>query len=216
MPENVIASSNQSLDRHYVAIIRHGEYHQKPDTPSAFQPYPLTEKGLKQAKDCGQKIGDYAEKLSSTIHPTLYTSSLLRAWQTADKLLAHVRDLSNANAQLSWNLHETPMLAERCVGSVANLSVTEIERILDQDPRYSAPPSGWKSNSDYCLPFVGAESLLTAGERVSRFIQDTIHKTISTDISALTKPKLFIFVGHGAAFRHAMFHLGILNKPQNR
>jgi 2,3-bisphosphoglycerate-dependent phosphoglycerate mutase len=93
---------------------------------------------------------------------------------------------------------------------VANLSIQQIERLIIEDPRYQEPPQDWKSNSHYCLPFQGAESLMQAGARVAQHLKqqmDTLRAAAEIDTVKL-------FVGHGAAFRHAAHHLGILQFEQ--
>lgn len=189
------------MPRLIAALIRHGDYQQRPDTPSAHQPFPLTPLGEQQAHQAGLDIAAYATEHALTLHPIIDCSSLLRAWQTA-RLLA---DALPGTAP--YSLHSTMALAERSVGIAANLTIAEIESLLAQDPRCDAPPDNWKSNSHYCLPLPGAESLMTAGERVARHLQQRTAEPVATDT-------LKVFVGHGAALRHAAFHLGVLTEPQ--
>jgi 2,3-bisphosphoglycerate-dependent phosphoglycerate mutase len=102
-------------------------------------------------------------------------------------------------------------LAERGVGCAANLTIAQIEAVLHQDPRVSDPPADWKADSHYRLPLQGAESLLEAGERVAS------HLTQSMAALPPDGPdRIKIFVGHGAAFRHAAYHLGVLRMEQLR
>ncbi len=179
------------------ALIRHGDYWQKKAAPSAHQPHPLTPKGEQQAAQCAAQLKHLATELKLTLTQSLYTSSLLRAWQTADII------------RRQWNderiqLQQTNALTERCVGSVANLTIDEIEQLLRQDPRYPSPPLNWKARSDYCLPFPGAESLNQAGERVAQYLTDL---SLSAPEQSLTA-----VVGHGAAFRHGACSLGVLTE----
>ncbi len=183
----------------YFAIVRHGDYYQIPDTPSANQPYSLTPEGEKQAEVCAGYIQTFCrDKMIDPVLP-IHTSSSLRAWQTADILC---RQLGSP-----LSLVETNSLTERSVGSLANLTIAEIERVISADPRFENPPRNWKSDSRYCLPYPGAESLMQAGQRVADYISDTFNQHDSAN-------RLHIFVGHGAAFRHAAFHLGILSIPE--
>jgi 2,3-bisphosphoglycerate-dependent phosphoglycerate mutase len=98
-------------------------------------------------------------------------------------------------------------LAERSVGSAANLTITQIEAIMDEDPRYEPLPEDWKSNSHFCLPLPGAESLLQAGSRVAEHFKATLQR-LENQVSEDT---VQVFVGHGAAMRHAVYHLGVLD-----
>jgi 2,3-bisphosphoglycerate-dependent phosphoglycerate mutase len=191
------------MPRLIAALTRHGDYHQLVDTPSAHQPFPLTEKGIIQSKTVAQELLQLSQEFNCVINPAIVSSELLRAWQTADIIRASLGD-----AALMVEQHTD--LAERCVGSAANLSISEINRIIEQDPRYQALPKNWKSDSFFCLPFQGAESLMLAGRRVADLLiaeMQALHTQSKTN-------QLKIFVGHGAAIRHAAYHLGILKQEQ--
>lgn len=190
------------MPRLITALIRHGDYHQLTDTPSALQPFPLTEQGRQQARACGQSILEIIEAQGWTIAESAYSSLQLRAWQTADILIHEINALISDPLQL----HSHEDLAERSVGSAANLTHHQIKDIIDQDPRFPELPENWKADSYFKLPLQGAESLMQAGERVARFLQTQamrLHSEISSDTLAL-------FIGHGASFRHAANVLGIL------
>ncbi len=192
---------NQST--HILAFLRHGEYHQKPNTPSALQHGALTTLGQQQAARAAEDVHRYAQDHNLNIHPAIDSSHSLRAWQTADILQRELKSQTGFQGHVVE--HET--LHERSVGALANLSVTEIEYLLEQDPRTEAPPLNWKSDSHYRLPVHGAESLLSAGERVAGHINRTFASLAQTE----TSPTLKIVVGHGASFRHAAFLLGLLS-----
>jgi broad specificity phosphatase PhoE len=181
------------------ALIRHGAYHQHEDTPSALQPWPLTEEGKAQARAFGDELVDLIEEESLALSPVIHSSRQLRAFQTATiaarVLAAHGHET---------RIEQTSALAERSVGSVANLTMDEIEQVLRDDPRFEPPPPGWKADSDYRLPLDGAESMMMAGERVATYL---------TSAMAEKAPRtLTLFVGHGASFRHAAHLLGILGR----
>ena len=141
------------------ALIRHGDYHQRAETPSAHQPFPLNENGQAQARAAAPGIRAVLDDLACSLHGTIECSSLLRAWQTA-RILA---DELGGDAGREMALHASDALAERCVGSAANLTTAEIEAVIRQDPRHTELPAGWKSSADFRLPFPGAESLREAG-----------------------------------------------------
>ena len=189
------------MPRLIVALIRHGDYQQRPDTPSAHQPFPLSPLGEQQARQAGVEIAEFAADLGLTLCPSLDCSSLLRAWQTAHILA------DSLPGNTDYTLHSTMALAERSVGIAANLTTADIESLLAQDPRCDTPPENWKSNSHYCLPLPGAESLMTAGQRVAQHLRQRTAEPVATDT-------LKVFVGHGAALRHAAFHLGVLSEAQ--
>jgi len=181
----------------YISLIRHADYMQRPLAPSAYQPFPLTSLGEKQAAEALLPLQNFAQSQSLKIHNTIFCSTLLRAWQTADIIRQGLKDPDAS-------LEDSIELAERSVGSVANLTTKEIEEVLLQDPRYEKPPEHWKANSHYCLPFPGAESLLQAGQRVADYIKRLVNR--------LADNELGVVVGHGASIRHAAFYLGMLEQ----
>jgi len=197
MTDTLSSATNSAV----VALIRHGDYHQRKGAPSAFQPFSLTPKGTEQAHQCVELIRNFCLQSGRNIHPQIHTSVLLRAWQTA-KILAN--GLLPAQALLV----ETPLLGERCVGSLANLTAAEIEAVIKQDPRYPTQPKGWKSDSYYQLPYPGAESLMQAGSRVADYLNQLVSD------SSDNANTVHIVVGHGAAFRHAAHLLGTLEFNQ--
>jgi len=194
------------MARAIAALIRHGEYNQQVDTPSAHQPYALTAQGKTDVQKEVDRFTVLLDERSWTVADRIDSSNMLRAWQTAmifaDSLYKHEMP--------SRLIDSYDALAERGLGSVANLTIHQIEKLIVEDPRYEEPPQDWKSNSYYCLPFQGAESLIQAGERVAEHLQQQMQKLHSE--AGIDTVKLF--VGHGAAFRHAAFHLGILEFEQ--
>ena len=192
------------MARLIAALIRHGEYHQLKDTPSAWQPFPLNTAGKKHASIAAQKINNQLINQNCCLHPECDSSLLLRAWQTAQIICTKLHDKG------SCKVTGFAALAERSVGSAANLSTSLIEEIIANDPRFQPLAENWKADSHFCLPLQGAESLLDAGKRVAQHIEKQmtdLQKTAQYDTVKL-------FVGHGAAFRHAAYYLGILQFEQ--
>jgi 2,3-bisphosphoglycerate-dependent phosphoglycerate mutase len=190
-----------------IALVRHGQYHQIAGAPSAFQPFSLNEEGREQALACLPGLLEFSRQGQLPIAAKIHTSVMLRAWQTADIIR---QQLVRINENVCYSLEQTVALGERCVGSVANLTVAHIEQILVDDPRYSSPPENWKASSDYLLPFPGAESLQQAGLRVANYLREII----STQNNNYPQGCLHIVVGHGAAFRHAACELGVMKPEQ--
>lgn len=186
------------MPRLIAALVRHGDYQQLPDTPSAHQPFPLTEKGREQATQAGAKIQRQAETEGWNIHSNVHSSQLLRAWETA-RLIA-------GELEGDFRISSFDDLAERGMGSAANLTVQQIEAVIQQDPRFSPLPRDWKSNSHFCLPLQGAESLLQAGQRVAAHLV----KSMEELAGHAADDTLMLFVGHGAAIRHAAYELEVL------
>jgi 2,3-bisphosphoglycerate-dependent phosphoglycerate mutase len=184
------------------ALLRHGEYHQLADTPSALQPFPLSRLGAEQAERSVTLIRGSLEMFNWSLHPIIDSSRLLRGWQTAEVLR---KGLQIGNP-MDLKIESFDALAERSLGSAANLSLQLIESVLHEDPRFSPPPKGWKADSHYRLPLQGAESLMDAGERVAEHLQQRL-----TELQSQVKvDTVKLFVGHGAAFRHAAHQLGVL------
>lgn len=185
----------------FAILLRHGAYHQRPGTPSALQPFALTETGKKQAFEAGHDLAELVRAEGWQLSNEVFCSRQQRAWQTANELCKALSGVSGQEYQIT----EHEALAERSVGALANLTIPEIEQILDDDPRYSPPPENWKSESHYKLPVQGAESLMEAGARVADFL-----KLRLDDLPNGDGGNAQIFVGHGAALRHAAHHLGVL------
>uniref|UniRef100_Q31ER7 Phosphoglycerate/bisphosphoglycerate mutase n=1 Tax=Hydrogenovibrio crunogenus (strain DSM 25203 / XCL-2) TaxID=317025 RepID=Q31ER7_HYDCU len=187
--------------RYILAFIRHAEYDQRPNTPSALQSGALTPIGLQQSRDAAYQLQAFLTENTLSLCPQIECSNALRAWQTADIIQSALQP-EHSNA---LTVHIDPSLHERSVGIMANLTIKEIENYLAQDPRVASPPKNWKSDSHYCLPCEGAESLMQAGERVKT--------TITRHFNALTQhnhSQVKVMVGHGAAFRHAAHLIGLL------
>jgi len=179
------------------ALVRHGDYHQLANVPSAQQPFALTDAGCSQAERGAAELMQIIAAQGWSLCPDINSSNMLRAWQTA-QIFARV---CGAGSVASFDA-----LAERGLGCAANLTLTQIEDILHDDPRYPTPPQNWKADSHYRLPLQGAESLLDAGRRVADHIEQRRLELTSKDGSS----EVSVFVGHGAAFRHAAYHLGAL------
>ena len=121
-------------------------------------------------------------------------------------------DKLGALATSEIKLESFDELAERCVGSAANLSRKQIEEVVRQDPRFNDLPDDWKENSHVQLPFQGAESLMQSGHRVATYlirVMSELAPRVETD-------SLKVFVGHGASIRHAAYHLGVLDYDEVR
>ncbi|SIS61016.1 histidine phosphatase family protein [Neptunomonas antarctica] len=189
------------------ALIRHGAYEQLPNVPSALQPYPLTREGTEEVRQQARAFGLWLRATGRTLDPLVETSTLLRAWQTGQIYMEELHEFFQAPPQLK----SFPSLCERSVGAVANLSVSEIERVIELDPRFDTPPANWKSDSDYRLPFDGAESLMEAGERVAQHLL-AWREGAESEMKSGMKSGIKLFVGHGAAIRHAAYHLNVIKR----
>jgi 2,3-bisphosphoglycerate-dependent phosphoglycerate mutase len=188
-----------TLQTTYAMFMRHGEYAQPPGVPSAWLPHPLTVEGRLQAAAAAAKIRELASAHELELCPRVHSSTLLRAVETAHGVMSSLGIEPE-------HLETTPALKERGLGSLANLTVSEIEAIARQDPRVGPLPQGWKAMSHFRLPYDGAESLFEAGARVAAYVD-----AVSREVAAREGgPKVTLFVGHGAAFRHAAVAFGVL------
>lgn len=193
------------MSRLIAAVIRHADYQQLANTPSAWQPFPLTRLGMQQAMDAAIGMRSFVQQNEWQLIEEIDTSSLLRAWQTAHIYMTQLQKLFPSSPQL----HSYDALAERSVGSAANFDLQQIEKIVAQDPRFDSLPENWKSDSRFKLPLPGAESLLEAGERVAEHMRRQM-----SELPRAAGVHVKLFVGHGAAFRHAAYHLGIIGFEQ--
>ncbi len=178
-----------------IALIRHGNYHQRANTPSAHQPWPLNDEGRAQAQGCAIQLKELALQLDLAIHSHWFSSPLARAQETANI----INETLGINAKVTL----CDRLMERGLGAANNLTIAEIEHCLQDLQLLESTPADWKSNSYFRLPLPGAESLMEAGERVAAQLREIAlcpdsHKT------------LVPVIGHGAAFRHAAHQLGVL------
>lgn len=190
------------MPRFFAALMRHGQYRQAPDTPGAHQPYPLTPAGEAQARRGAGSLLEIAHEEGWRVDRVVDSSTILRAWQTAT-LSTRV-----FAARLGRSFRVTPFqeLAERSVGSAANLTMEQIRSVVKGDPRCDDLPRDWKSMSKFRLPLPGAESLFEAGERTARLIESRMAELAGGAGGDTVR----LFVGHGGAFRHAAVHLGVL------
>lgn len=192
------------MSRFIAILIRHGEYHQLANTPSAHQPFALNEAGCEQAKNAINLVKDMARSNEWNLDRVIHSSNLQRSWQTANIIAEGLTEIESVESY--------DELAERGLGSAANLTIEQIEKIIEQDDRFQSLPAEWKSDSYFCLPLQGAESLMDAGKRIADHILKTILQMKLSDKKEQAIAK--IFVGHGAAFRHAAFQLGVLKFEQ--
>jgi broad specificity phosphatase PhoE len=194
-----VVQTDEMVNR-VLAWIRHGEYAQPPGVPSAHLPYGLTPRGREQARAAAHQVWHFAQQRRLELDLEVDTSRLRRAWETAQLLCDELVQLGGPRATPA----QFDELAERSLGAAANLTVDEIEALLDSDPRFETAPRGWKRDPSYVLPFSGAESLESAGQRVARHV-----------LTRMPSAKgLKLFVGHGGAFRHAARELGLLAPAQ--
>ncbi len=196
------------------ALVRHGHYEQPDGVPSAHLLHPLTDRGREQAAASVELIRMHARELGLGIHRQVFASPLLRAWQSAHIVAEGLSAVGRVEVV------ERPELAERGLGAAANLSVAEIERLMGLDPRVPPLPEGWKANSHFRLPVLGAESMVEAGARVARFLEmaalriggkgvpDPLRDTAPDPGTG--SGRLVVVFGHGGAFRHAAVTLGLL------
>lgn len=190
-----------SGSRRVLALVRHAEFHRPMDVPSAHLPYGLTALGASQATRAASVLLQFAREQELALDGVIDCSTLRRAWETARCLALELGSLTG----VEHAVHEFAELAERSLGAAANLRRGEIEAVVGADPRFEVPPTGWQRDPTYRLPLPGAESLDEAGARVARHIELRTREPSAT-------PTLKIIVGHGAAFRHAACHLGVLER----
>lgn len=190
------------MTRLIAALVRHGAYDRPPGVPSAHLPYPLTPTGQGEAGEAAYRLIAERTRQGWRFDPVIDCSSLLRAWQTAQILADTLSPALNA----TFDVESFDALAERCLGSAANLTRAQIVEVLRTDPRFPPPPADWSADSDYRLPLPGAESLIEAGRRAARHITARLEAIDAAPDETVVR----VFVGHDGAFRHAAAVLGAL------
>ena len=207
-------SQPRTSPRIVVALVRHGDYEQPEDVPSAHLPHPLTAKGREQARELGARLHEAAAEHGLEIAPVLHASALLRASQTASIAAAALGEQAPGR---SFTIAESWDLAERSTGAAANLTVQQIAAAVAADPRMPPLPKVWKTHPRFRLPFPGAESLMQAGARVAAHIENQVHarahalrESPTTDPAVAASAVLEVFVSHGGALRHAAVCMGAL------
>jgi broad specificity phosphatase PhoE len=201
------------MAKRVLAWIRHGEYAQPLGVPSAHLPHGLTPRGREQAREAARVVWQHCQQHGLELDPVVDCSRLRRAWETADVMARALESFGSSKLVVK----EFDALMERSLGAAANLTLEQIEAVLDADPRFERPRPGWKRDAQYTLPLPGAESLARAGERVARHVRarmralDGDAAAASSSMPSSAKPRLVLFVGHGGAFRHAASELGVLS-----
>ena len=104
----------------FAALIRHGDYQQLVNTPSALQPFDLTDEGKQQSLQAATRIKTILAEEQWQVCPVVDSSHMLRAWHTANIIVNDLQDV--IRNPLEIKCYEA--LAERSVGAVANLSET--------------------------------------------------------------------------------------------
>ena len=106
------------MARLIAALIRHGDYQQLPDAPSAHQPWPLNSTGETQSREGAQALHDMITRNDWALVPAIDSSRMLRAWQTAVIFANGLAGLTASTPQIE----SYDALAERGVGCLANRS----------------------------------------------------------------------------------------------
>ena len=197
------AGLKPAAGRRVAALVRHGEFDRPAETASSHQLLPLTDRGREQARAGAAALLSHCERLGLELDPTIESSQLLRAWQTAKAIAEELEALTGQR----FEVVETEELVERGIGSCTNLTFERIREVLAADPRLEPLPEGWRRMPDYRLPVLGAESLMDAGRRAADRIEAGLSERPATD----PRNYLRVFVAHGGCLRHAAVCLGTLD-----
>ena len=195
------------MGRVIAALMRHGRYEQPRGMPSAHLPHPLTIAGEREARDGAAELAALCQCEGWQIDPVIDSSTLLRAWQTANIVAEELSKLF----RFDFKVEEFDALIERGLGAGANLTLSEIASALDRDPRLEALPAAWKREPFFQPPFQGAESLMDSGARVRDHLLARTNEPAEQAGDSLK-----LFVGHGGCFRHAAVQLGVLPAERAR
>ena len=108
------------------ALMRHGVYHQPDGVPSAHLPHPLTPQGETDARSGARALLAETTSRGWRLDAVIDSSSLLRAWQTAEIAAREIGAATGSEPAVE----PFDALAERSVGSAANLTEREIEEVV--------------------------------------------------------------------------------------
>jgi 2,3-bisphosphoglycerate-dependent phosphoglycerate mutase len=194
------------MSRLIAVFMRHGALKHPAGIAGGNLPYPLTAAGENQVADAGHRLAALADDMGFKIEDDLECSPNEGTWQTAAIVGEELEDLTHR----SYRALERAEMAGRSLGSVANLKLTQIESLVEDDARFTKAPKGWQSKTDYRPPFAGAETLGGAGERLGGFVRRRVEEMWPH----LTGDTLKVFVGHGSALIHGAAFLGVIPKKR--
>jgi broad specificity phosphatase PhoE len=159
-------------------LVRHGQAtHNVAGRWEGWGPTPLTRHGRQQAKAV-------ARRLASSFPPItrVYSSPLLRAWQTAKEIGRELELVPLARDDLK----------EINFGQVSGLTLegfrTTMPELFDR----------WKDKGNLAFQYPGGEQRLAFFERVGRAVDD---------ITAMHPAEQVVIVAHGGTLRAALAHL---------
>jgi 2,3-bisphosphoglycerate-dependent phosphoglycerate mutase len=196
-------SSAAPSGRRVAAFIRHGHFDRPDQVASAHSLFPLSATGRDQARNALDPILDCCEELGLELDLRIETSQLLRAWETANLLAGAL----NHRTGQRFHVLARDELAERGLGSCANMTFDAIREILAKDPRLGPLPEGWRRMPEFRLPVRGAESLMQAGARTAVRVATSLDSIPVEDSRDLMR----LFVAHSGCLRHAAVQLGALD-----
>ncbi len=159
-------------------LVRHGEaIHNVEGRWMGWQPVPLTDLGERQAKAVAWRLASW----SPPIHH-LYTSPLLRAWQTAEPI---------AQA-LSLQPIACDDLREINFGQIDGLTLAAF--------RHSLPEifARWQKRSDLTFQYPDGEQRLAFFQRVARAMDEILTRHPAESV---------VVVAHGGTVRAGLAHL---------
>jgi 2,3-bisphosphoglycerate-dependent phosphoglycerate mutase len=196
-------SSITPSGRRVAAFIRHGHFDRPDQVASAHSLFPLSATGRDQARNAVDPILDCCEELGLEIDLRIEASQLLRAWETANLISEALHNRTGQRFHVI--VHDE--LAERGLGSCANMTFDAIRDILAEDPRLVPVPEGWRRMPEFRLPVQGAESLMQAGARTAARVATSLDSIPAEDSRDLMR----LFVAHSGCLRHAAVALGALD-----
>jgi 2,3-bisphosphoglycerate-dependent phosphoglycerate mutase len=154
---------------------------------TGFKDVPLTAAGEAEAKNAGKKIK------AADLRPTqIFTSTLMRAWCTAE--------LALAAADINLPLTKVDALRERDYGDLTGLNKTETAQKYGDEQVHI-----WRRSYDIAPP--GGESLSDVVARVEPYYQDYI-------APLLVDGKTVMIAAHGNSLRALLIVLGLYT-PEN-
>ncbi len=177
-----------------LVLLRHGQSQWNLENRfTGWKDVPLTDQGIKEAKNAG-----YLIKNNNIKFDKIFSSVLKRANKTAEFVIM-VSEMNNFIENKDFNFIKSQNLNERDYGDLVGLNKTETAEKFGKDQVHI-----WRRSFDTRPP--NGESLKDVVDRVSPYYQKHIRPLLLED-------KNILIVAHGNSLRAIMIEVG-LYKPE--
>ena len=178
-----------------LVLLRHGQSQWNLENRfTGWKDVPLTDQGIKEAKNAG-----YLIKNNNIKFDKIFSSVLKRANKTAEFVIM-VSEMNNFIENKDFNFIKSQNLNERDYGDLVGLNKTETAEKFGKDQVHI-----WRRSFDTRPP--NGESLKDVVDRVSPYYQKHIRPLLLED-------KNILIVAHGNSLRAIMIEVGLYQPEQ--